>query len=129
MDFRVLPPQRCPDIGRCHAGPYTRFGKQRSDRFTISYHVVAIARRDFFTSFIDGLASSRMGGSRGFVRDITSEHSPDDTSILVGQRHRRDIRMPTLPKTSTTLAESVCASVFQEFAFGNMGTAETAAEG
>jgi len=30
---------------------------------------------------------------------------------------------------STTLAESVCASVFQEFAFGNMGTAETAAEG
>ena len=53
------------NIGRCHAGPYTRFGKQRSDRFTISYHVVAIARRDFFTSFIDGLASSRMGGSRG----------------------------------------------------------------
>lgn len=31
--------------------------------------------------------------------------------------------------SSTTLAESVCASVFQEFAFGNMGTAETAAEG
>ena len=29
MDFRVLPPQRRPDIGLCHAGPYTRFGKRR----------------------------------------------------------------------------------------------------
>jgi len=39
MDFRVLPPQRRPDIGLCHAGPHTRFGKQRSDRFTISCHL------------------------------------------------------------------------------------------
>jgi hypothetical protein len=44
MDFRVLPPQWRPDIGSCHADPNTRFGKQRSDRFAISYHLVAIAR-------------------------------------------------------------------------------------
>jgi hypothetical protein len=44
MDFRALPPQRRPDIGICHAGPHTRFGKRRSDRFTISYHLFAIAR-------------------------------------------------------------------------------------
>ena len=30
---------------------------------------------------------------------------------------------------STTLAESICASVFQGVVFGKMGTAETAAEG
>jgi hypothetical protein len=33
------------------------------------------------------------------------------------------------PRLNTTLAECVCATVFQGFAFGNMGTAETAAEG
>jgi len=30
---------------------------------------------------------------------------------------------------NTTLAEFICASVFQGFVFDNMGTAETAAEG
>jgi hypothetical protein len=30
---------------------------------------------------------------------------------------------------NTTLAECVCAAVFQGFAFGNMGIAEVAAEG
>ena len=30
---------------------------------------------------------------------------------------------------STTLAESICASVFQGFVFGSMDTVETAAEG
>jgi hypothetical protein len=34
-----------------------------------------------------------------------------------------------LNQASTTLAESICASVFQGFVFGSMGTAETAAEG
>lgn len=34
-----------------------------------------------------------------------------------------------LNKSSTTLAECVCATVCQGFAFGNMGTAEAAAEG
>ena len=43
MDFRALPPQRPPDIGRGHAGPHTRFGKRRNDRFAISCHFVAIA--------------------------------------------------------------------------------------
>jgi hypothetical protein len=33
MDFRTLPPQRRQGIGRSHAGPDTRFGKRRSDRF------------------------------------------------------------------------------------------------
>jgi len=32
-------------------------------------------------------------------------------------------------RTSTTLAESICASVFQGFVFGSMDTVETAAEG
>ena len=35
MDFRALPPQRRQGIGRNHAGPDTRFGKRRSDRFAI----------------------------------------------------------------------------------------------
>ena len=35
MDFRALPPQRRQGIGRSHAGPDTRFGKRRSDRFAI----------------------------------------------------------------------------------------------
>jgi len=30
---------------------------------------------------------------------------------------------------STTLADSVCAGIFQEFVFGSMDTVETAAEG
>ena len=42
MDFRALPPQRPLDIGRGHAGPHTRFGKRRNDRFVISCHFVAI---------------------------------------------------------------------------------------
>jgi hypothetical protein len=37
MDFRALPPQRRQGIGRSHAGPDTRFGKRRSDRFAIFY--------------------------------------------------------------------------------------------
>jgi hypothetical protein len=32
-------------------------------------------------------------------------------------------------RPSTTLAECVCAAVFQGFVFGSTGTAETAAEG
>ena len=37
MDFRALPPQRRQGISRNHAGPDTRFGKRRSDRFAIFY--------------------------------------------------------------------------------------------
>jgi hypothetical protein len=36
-----------------------------------------------------------------------------------------DMKMPT----NTTLAECVLAAVFQGFSFGNVGTAQTAAEG
>jgi hypothetical protein len=37
--------------------------------------------------------------------------------------------MDWLGRTSTTLAESIFAAVFQGFAFGNTGTAGAAAEG
>src|SRR5262249_15781305 len=53
------------------------------------------------------LASSRLNGSRGFVRDIPGEHGPGDTSILVGERHGRDVRMPTLPKASEPAASRI----------------------
>jgi hypothetical protein len=33
------------------------------------------------------------------------------------------------PDLSTTLAECVCATLFQGFVFGNTGTPETAVEG
>jgi hypothetical protein len=33
----------------------------------------------------------RLNRSRGFVRDIPGEHSPGDTSTLVGDRHRRSL--------------------------------------
>jgi hypothetical protein len=36
---------------------------------------------------------------------------------------------PRFCLASTTLAESVCANVFQGFAFGSMDTVETAVEG
>jgi hypothetical protein len=51
-------------------------------------------------SFVECRASSRLNGSHGFVRDILGEHSPDDTSILVGQRDGRDVRVPTLAKAT-----------------------------
>jgi hypothetical protein len=35
MDFRALPPHCPEDTGLRHAGPHTRFGKRRSDRFAI----------------------------------------------------------------------------------------------
>ncbi|WP_206685450.1 hypothetical protein, partial [Bradyrhizobium uaiense] len=51
---------------------------------------------------------------------------------LPGRRHSRchcsmDALVSTPP--STTLADCVFAAVFRGFAFGNMGIAETAAEG
>jgi hypothetical protein len=38
---------------------------------------------------------------------IPGEHSPDDTSILVGERHGRDVRMPTLAKASKPTASRI----------------------
>jgi hypothetical protein len=61
----------------------------------------------FLTSFDDCLVSNHLNGSRGFVRDIPGEHSPDDTSILVGERHGRDIRMPTLAKAGKPSASRI----------------------
>ena len=58
-------------------------------------------------SFVECLASSRLNGSLGFVRDIPGEHGPDDTSILVGERHGRDVRMPTLAKASKPTASRI----------------------
>src|SRR5712671_1902812 len=50
--FRALPPHRPRDIGRSHAGPHTRFGKRRNDRFIISCHFAAIAGRDLLLLFL-----------------------------------------------------------------------------
>ena len=58
-------------------------------------------------SFVECRASSRLNGSRRFVRDIPGEHSPDDTSILVGERDGRDVRMPTLAKASKPSASRI----------------------
>src|SRR3984957_19124838 len=57
MDFRALPPQRRQGIGRSHAGPDTRFGKRRSDRFAIFCQPLQLLERAAF-----GL--SRGGDSR-----------------------------------------------------------------
>jgi hypothetical protein len=81
MDFRALSPQRPRDIGLCH-----------------------------LSSFVNRLASNRLNGSRGFVRDIPGEHSPGDTSILVGERHSRDVRMPALPKARQPGASRILLS-------------------
>ena len=54
-----------------------------------------------------GRASNCLNGSRGFVRDIPGEHSPDDTGILVGKRHGRDVRMTTLAKASKPTASRI----------------------
>jgi hypothetical protein len=48
-----------------------------------------------------------VNGSLGLVRDIPGEHSPDDTSILVGERHGRDVRMPTLAKAGKPTASRI----------------------
>jgi hypothetical protein len=53
------------------------------------------------------LVSSCLNGSRGFVREVPGEHSPDDTSILVSERHGRDIRMPMLPKVRKPTASRI----------------------
>ena len=46
-----------------------------------------------------------------------------DAAAKSGPKHKQ------ASKASTTLAESICASVFQGFVFGSMDTVETAAEG
>jgi hypothetical protein len=54
MDFRALPPQRRQGIGRSHAGPDTRFGKRRSDRFAIfcqSLQLLGETDRSFHLGF------------------------------------------------------------------------------
>ena len=54
MDFRALPPQRRQGIGRSHADPDTRFGKRRSDRFTIfcqSLQLLGETYRSFRSEF------------------------------------------------------------------------------
>lgn len=58
-------------------------------------------------SLVECPASNWLNGSPGFVRDIPGEHSPDDTSILVGKRHGRDVRMTTLAKASKPTASRI----------------------
>src|SRR5437763_16900276 len=90
-----------------HGGPPTRFRKQRGWPVTISRDLISSAGGGLLPFVVECLASSRLNGSPRFVRDIPGEHSPDDTSILVGERHGRDVRMPTLAKANKPTASRI----------------------
>ena len=105
MGFRSLPPQRRQDIGRSHAGPHNRFGKRRGDRLTISCLFAAIAE---VGSPFPLRTSGRFYRQFRLVTRITREHRPDDSRVLVGKRHRRNVCMSPMsqfsePKTSWIL--------------------------
>src|SRR5882757_8901448 len=63
MDFRALPPQRRQGIGRSHAGPGTRFGKRRSDRFAIFCQPLQLLERDDFGLNRGGFPNQRCSDS------------------------------------------------------------------
>lgn len=90
------------------AGPHTRFGKRRGDRFAISCRFAVLLQ------FAEVEPPSRSPSPSGcfhrqfwLIGSITREHRPDDSRILVGQRDRRDIGMPPL----TRLAEPVASRI------------------
>ena len=96
MDFRALPPQRRQGIGRSHAGPDTRFGKRRSDRFAIfcqSLQLLGEASR----SFHSGLPSGRAGRKLDVISAVAGEQAPGDARVLVGERPGDDVGMSPLP--------------------------------
>ena len=90
MDFRALPPQRRQGIGRNHAGPDTRFGKRRSDRFAIFRQSIAIAVRPInpfardrsFEDVFSGCADRKPS----VIDAVAGEQAPGDPRILVGER-------------------------------------------
>ena len=96
MDFRALPPQRRQGIGRSHAGPDTRFGKRRSDRFAIfcqPLQLLGETYRSFHLDLLSGCAHRKTG----VVDVVAGEQAPGDARILVGKRDGDDVRVSTLP--------------------------------
>ena len=96
MDFRALPPQRRQGIGRSHAGPDTRFGKRRSDRFAIfcqPLQLLGETYRSFHLDLLSGCAHRKTG----VVDVVAGEQAPGDARILVGKRDGDDVRVSPLP--------------------------------
>ena len=101
MDFRALPPQRRQGIGRSHAGPDTRFGKRRSDRFAIFRQSIAIAVRPINPfardrSFGDVL-SGCVDRKPSVIDAVAGEQAPGDPRILVGERDSDNVGVSPLP--------------------------------
>src|SRR6478735_11409183 len=90
MDFRALPPQRRQGIGRSHAGPDTRFGKRRSDRFAIFYQSLQLRPID---PFIWDLLSGCANRKTGVIGAVAGEQAPSDARILVGECDGDDVRV------------------------------------
>ena len=106
MDFRVLPPQRRQGIGRSHAGPDTRLGKRRSDRFVIfcqSLQLLGEASR----SFHSGLPSGRAGRKPDVINAVTGEQAPGDPRILVSERDGDNVGVSPLPHLAKPQASRI----------------------
>ena len=96
MDFRALPPQRRQGIGRSHAGPDTRFGKRRSDRFAIFYQSLQLlgeTDRSFHLGLLSGCANRKTG----VIGAVAGEQAPSDARILVGECDGDDVGVSPLP--------------------------------
>jgi hypothetical protein len=96
MDFRALPPQPRQGICRSHAGPDTRFGKRRSDRFAIFYQSLQLlgeTDRSFHLGLLSGCANRKTG----VIGAVAGEQAPSDAGILVGECDGDDVRVSPLP--------------------------------
>src|ERR1700677_4228116 len=96
MDFRALPPQRRQGIGRSHAGPDTRFGKRRSDRFAIFYQSLQLLLRPI-DPFIWDLLSGCANRKTGVIGAVAGEQAPSDARILVGECDGDNVGVSPLP--------------------------------
>jgi hypothetical protein len=96
MDFRALPPQRRRGIGRSHAGPDTRFGKRRSDRFAIFYQPLQLLG-ETYRSFRFRIFSGCANRKASVVDAVAGEQAPGDPRILVGERDGDNVGMSPLP--------------------------------
>ena len=101
MDFRALPPQRRQGIGRNHAGPDTRLGKRRSDRFAIFRQSIAIAVRPIDPFARDRSLGDVLSGCAGrkpsVIDAVAGEQAPGDPRILVGERDGDNVGVSPLP--------------------------------
>ena len=96
MDFRALPPQRRQGIGRDHAGPDTRFGKRRSDRFAIFCQSDAIAGLGLFPFARDSF-SGCANRKTCIIDAVAGEQAPGDPRILIGERDGDNVGVSPLP--------------------------------